>query len=86
MLEEILNLKNQIILVECKECKANIIMLQNKNDKWFKLLSTQGFIGENGMGKKEEGDNKTPKGLYKLGTIFGINKNPRNNFTIYTNR
>lgn len=83
MLGKILKVKNQIILVKCKENKATIIMLEKRNHRWNKIMCAEGFIGENGIGKTTEGDKKTPKGLFKLGISFGIKENPRKGITIY---
>ena len=46
-------------------------------------MTTEAFIGKNGIGKTTEGDKKTPKGLFKLGITFGIKENPRNSINIY---
>ena len=57
-----------------------------KKDKWTTLLQKYEkskkvnqliFIKYNGIGKKREGDKKTPTGTYGFTKAFGIKKNPR---------
>lgn len=49
---------------------------RGKNKKWKKSFSCAAWIGKNGLGKKKEGDKKTPSGFYRLEQPFGILKNP----------
>ena len=39
---------------------------------WTEILSTTAMLGKNGLGKEKEGDNKTPLGVFKMNTPFGI--------------
>ena len=39
---------------------------------WTEVLSTKAMLGKNGLGKEKEGDNKTPMGVFKMNTPFGI--------------
>ena len=43
---------------------------------WRQIMTTPGFIGRAGLGKKAEGDGKTPVGIYYFTKAFGINKDP----------
>ena len=44
--------------------------------KWRKLLSCRGFCGKNGLNKEQEGDVKTPTGVFYITEGFGIRENP----------
>lgn len=39
--------------------------------RWKKITDTGGYVGKNGIGKVQEGDEKTPRGLYTLDEAFG---------------
>lgn len=68
---------NKKIEVIAKGTSAKIILKErNNNCKWINILEDEGFIGKMGLGKKKEGDNKTPIGIFKLGIAFGIKDNP----------
>ena len=49
---------------------------KKQKNKWNLILTTDVFIGKNGMGKQKEGDLKTPKGLFYITKAFGIKENP----------
>ena len=68
----------QIIIIKCiKKSNAHVFFVEkNEAGFWEIIFKTKGYIGKNGMGKEEEGDNKTPIGRYQLGTAFGIKENP----------
>jgi L,D-peptidoglycan transpeptidase YkuD (ErfK/YbiS/YcfS/YnhG family) len=57
--------------------QAELILCQRSNiNHWFSVLSTpiQAVIGKQGiapLGRKKEGDHKTPAGFYPLGEAFG---------------
>jgi L,D-peptidoglycan transpeptidase YkuD (ErfK/YbiS/YcfS/YnhG family) len=37
----------------------------------------RGYVGKNGVAsRKREGDGKTPAGLFRLGTAFGVREKP----------
>ncbi len=44
--------------------------------KWRKVLACKGFCGLNGLDKEQEGDIKTPTGVYHITEGFGIKENP----------
>lgn len=43
---------------------------------WSPVFSGAAFIGRNGLGKTQEGDSKTPAGLFRPIAAFGIMPNP----------
>ena len=49
---------------------------RNGTHYWKKILRCKAFVGMNGIGKKREGDVKTPKGTFRLTEGFGIKDNP----------
>ena len=57
--------------------KADIILYKKANGKFKKVFTCAGYVGKNGIGKKREGDKKTPTGTYGFTKAFGIKKNPR---------
>lgn len=69
---------NQLIFVKYKgKSKANIVLYEKVNGKFKKVFTCAGYVGKNGIGKKREGDKKTPTGTYGFTKAFGIKKNPR---------
>lgn len=69
---------NSIILVKhTNGSNAKIVLFQRNNKNEFKeILVTEGYIGEKGIGKEIEGDNKTPVGNFGIIQAFGIKPNP----------
>lgn len=68
----------QLIFVKYKgKSKANIVLYEKVNGKFKKVFTCAGYVGKNGIGKKREGDKKTPTGTYGFTKAFGIKKNPR---------
>ena len=43
---------------------------------WKQIMTTPGFIGKNGLGKEQEGDGKTPVGIFHFNRAFGIAEDP----------
>lgn len=39
--------------------------------RWKKVTDSGGYVGRNGIGKVQEGDERTPRGLYTLDEAFG---------------
>lgn len=67
----------QLIFVKYKgNSKARVLLYQKKAGTWKKTLSCVGNVGKNGIGKKQEGDKKTPTGTFNLPMAFGIQRNP----------
>lgn len=56
--------------------KAKVLMYNKKGNKWKCILECQGYVGKKGIGKKKEGDKKTPTGVFNLTEAFGIKNNP----------
>ena len=68
---------DQIIVVSVDGGRRRLILYQKKKDgSWEKVLSTAANIGKNGMGKKKEGDHKTPIGNFTFTKALGIKSNP----------
>ena len=55
---------------------ANFYYYIKKQNVWFEYLISEAHIGQNGLGKEKEGDRKTPIGVYKFNSYFGIANNP----------
>lgn len=67
----------QLIFVKYKgNSRARVVLYRKTAGTWKKVLSCAGNVGKNGIGKKQEGDKKTPTGTYDLPMAFGIQKNP----------
>ena len=68
----------QLVAVKYKGSGKGILRYyeRKKNGKWKRVFQCNAYLGQNGIGKKKEGDGKTPKGMYSLGQSFGICKNP----------
>lgn len=54
------------------------LSLQNRQPTggWHEILRSPCYIGKNGLGKTREGDQKTPVGIFRFTTAFGIRPNP----------
>ena len=68
----------QVIFVQYKgSSKADVKLYEKDNDqKWSLVLKCEGITGKNGLGKKKEGDKKTPEGDFGIFTAGGIKPNP----------
>lgn len=72
---------NQILAVVAKDNFAMVSFHEKDADGiWTEILLTQASIGRNGIGKTQEGDGKTPTGVYHFTFAFGIKENPGTNF------
>lgn len=68
---------NQIIVVAADGSNATVSMHNKEDDgTWTEILSTDGKIGRNGIGKAKEGDGKTPTGVYRFMFGFGNMSDP----------
>lgn len=68
---------NQIIVVAISEDETTLCFYQREQaGDWNLVLETQAQIGKNGLGKRKEGDGKTPIGSYRFTYAFGILENP----------
>ena len=45
-------------------------------NEWEKIVSCRAYTGMNGLGKKREGDRKTPVGIFNISMAFGRKKSP----------
>lgn len=72
------NTVNHLIFVKYKKKSKADIDLYEKNEKkkWKKVFSCKGYVGQRGINKKKEGDQKTPTGTFQITGAFGIKKNP----------
>ena len=68
---------NQLVFVKhTKGSKARVSLYVKKNGAWVRKLECRALVGRNGMGKKREGDGKTPVGVYRFTMAFGIKADP----------
>lgn len=74
---EIAQYTNQIMVVAVSEEGATLCLYEKEeNGIWESVLETEALIGENGLGKKKEGDKKTPVGTFCFTKAFGTSSNP----------
>ena len=68
----------QIFVVAAHEKTTAWVSLHEKDasGKWKMIMTTPGYIGLNGLGKKKEGDGKTPVGTFTFNRAFGIADDP----------
>jgi len=64
--------------VQTEGSNCNFSAYVYRDGSWAQEFNCSGFVGKNGLaeGDKEEGDGKTPAGVYALGQSFGINDAP----------
>ena len=68
---------SQILVVLANGNEADVSLHEKSVDGlWKEIISTEAFIGKNGIGKTKEGDGKTPTGIYHFTFGFGIKENP----------
>lgn len=65
-----------IIAVRANGIYATVSLHKKIDGLWSCLLSTEGFVGSNGIGKPHEGSMTTPQGVFKAGKAFGVSDNP----------
>ena len=67
----------RVVLVEYTGgSDAELSALEKKDGVWQTVLACKAYVGKNGVGKTQEGDKKTPLGVYNLTTPFGIKDDP----------
>ena len=68
----------QLFIVAAYDKNSAWISMHRKDSKgnWTVLMSTPGFIGENGLGKTRVGDKRTPQGVFSFNRAFGIADDP----------
>lgn len=70
---------DRLIFVKCKGgSKATVEMWKkvSETEKWKKIISCKAYTGSNGLGKKKQGDHKTPIGIFNITMAFGRKKSP----------
>lgn len=73
---------DRLIFVQYKggsKCRVRMYKKTENDDgthEWERILNCKGFVGRNGIGKKRQGDRKTPKGTYWITGAFGRLKDP----------
>lgn len=65
-----------IIAVRANGIYANVSLHKKIEGLWICLLSADGFVGTNGVGKAQEGSLTTPQGVFKAGKAFGVSDDP----------
>lgn len=81
---EVAKYTNQIIVVAVSDEGARLCFYERitendaevKDKTWKLVLETEAIIGRNGLGKTKEGDGKTPIGIFRFVSVFGILENP----------
>lgn len=71
----------QLIFVKYKGgSQAELVMFQKEASKagnrWTEVLSCPAYVGKNGIGKTQEGDQRTPTGTFRILSAFGVKENP----------
>jgi len=73
---KISNSVNQMIVVAASGSTATISMHEIQNGDWTQIMSAQGYVGKQGVGKASESASITPAGIYTLSIAFGVKDNP----------
>lgn len=70
--------KQLVVVAQVGEKTTAWISMHEKDSagNWQVIMTTPGFIGQNGLGKVREGDHKTPVGTFHFTRAFGIAPNP----------
>ena len=85
-----LNISNsvdQMIVVAASGSSATVTMHEIQNGEWTQIMSTQGFVGIDGVAnaaKVNEGTKITPTGIYTLSIAFGVKDEPTGTTLPYT--
>jgi len=70
------NSVDQMIVVAASGSTATITMHEIQNGVWTQIMSTQGYVGKEGVGSASESSSITPAGIYTLTIAFGVKENP----------
>ena len=68
--------EQMVVVAGIQGTTAWISMHEKINGRWEMIMSTPGFVGQNGLGKIKEDDNKTPVGTFHFDCAFGIAPDP----------
>lgn len=75
---EVAKYTNQLMVVSVQQKEAILCFYEKQaSGKWELLLETEALIGKKGLGKRREGDLKTPVGIYRFVLAFGILENSK---------
>lgn len=72
---------NQMIVVSAKGSGASVTMHEIQDGIWTEIMSTSGYVGQQGVGSTSEEVSVTPAGIYSLSIAFGVNSNPGTSFS-----
>lgn len=65
----------QLITVESSGSSCTVRLYQKDGGVWDRVYETYGAVGRNGVSEKsQEGDYRTPKGVFSLGFAFGTQR------------
>lgn len=69
---------DQLVIVEGGEdCEVTVSYYERDSQDWKQVFTTPGLYGKKGgTTEKQEGDKKTPYGLYSFPMAFGLKENP----------
>lgn len=79
---------NQLLFIKCEtqgsNAEAFYYIKSEDGDSWDLVSRGKAYIGVNGLGKRHEGDKKTPEGDFNVTGAFGIKENPGTAFDYLT--
>lgn len=67
---------NQMIVVSANGSGASVSMHEIQNGTWTEIMSTSGYVGQQGVGSAREDAPITPAGIFSLSIAFGVNSSP----------
>lgn len=68
---------SQLVVISVSEGSyASVAMYSKNGEAWVEDFETTGRTGSRGIQKEREGDKKSPSGIYRLHTPFGIKADP----------
>jgi len=70
---------NQLLFIKCDDssiAEACYYMKSEDGSTWDLVAHGKAYIGIKGLGKRHEGDKKTPEGDFNVTGAFGIKENP----------
>jgi len=70
------SVKQVIIVEQTTLSEGNMFLFVKEENGWQNKLSCRAFLGKKGVGKRKEGDAKTPLGDFMFSMAFGVKKDP----------
>lgn len=67
---------SQLVIIRSHGVTAEVSMHELQDGIWHEILTTDGFVGNMGVGQASEFTSVTPAGTYPLYFAFGIKPNP----------